>query len=59
MTDFHKICPTGNTMDSVKKPEYRECPECEGEGEVGKVLFDSEVGKELCENCDGTGKIQK
>lgn len=61
MTDFHKICPTGNTMDSIQPEQKRRCAKCNGDGEIpkegGTVLFDNEVEKGICPDCKGAGKI--
>lgn len=43
-------------------PIYRDCPRCEGEGEIGSGPIDPDTGwpteTMLCEECDGTGQVE-
>ena len=63
MGTFNQVCPTGNTMDHIQPPETVNCPNCGGDGEVpkegGAVLFDNEIEKVECKECQGSGRVGK
>ena len=35
------------------------CPDCEGEGEIQKILGDNVLDRKRCDRCEGTGKVEE